>query len=69
MGLEEQLPYYYWLHTMQGIGNKTIRTLRSAFRTPEQIYKATVMVLRPFFTEAQLRQLISNGRSTDRIKW
>lgn len=65
MGLEEQLPYYYWLHTVQGIGNKTIRTLRSAFRTPEQIYKATVMDLKPFLTEAQLRQLISHKQKWD----
>ena len=63
--IEKQLPYYYWLHTVKGVGNKTIRTLRSAFRTPQRVYEASIEDLIPFLTETQLRQLLAHKQQWD----
>lgn len=54
---EKELSYYYWLHTIPGVGNKTIRMLRSCYKSPEQIYYASEKELSHFLNERQKKQI------------
>ncbi|MFI3213654.1 MAG: DNA-processing protein DprA [Eubacteriales bacterium] len=51
----EQLPYYYFLHRVNGIGNRTIRKLLKEFQTPKEIFQVSEERLELFFTKKQMK--------------
>lgn len=59
---DEELKYYYFLHTIPGIGNKTIKHLLERFPSPKEIYLASEKELLPFLTKKQHARLIEHKK-------
>ncbi len=55
--LMREQPYAYWLHSIQGIGNKTIQKLLSVCKTAENVYDMADSELKEYLKPKQLEQL------------
>lgn len=58
-------PYAYWLHSINGIGNKTIKYLLSVAKTAENVYDMTDDDLHSYLKPMQLKYLRSSKNTWD----
>ncbi len=61
--LMREQPYAYWLHSIQGIGNRTIQNLLSVTKTAENTYYMTEDELKEYLRPAQLNYLKNSKKS------
>lgn len=64
---KEQLPYYYWLHSISGIGNITIRKLLEEFQTPKTIFEADKREIQKVISPSRYQKILA-AKSQEDIK-